>query len=63
MPYSCNLQSIVGENTPGEILSGEEGEEVQGAGGYEEGGWYDEDQTQYDISIRSEATLVWRVRI
>jgi hypothetical protein len=46
------MQSIVGENTPGEILSGEEGEEVQAAGGYEEGGWYDEDQTQYDISIR-----------
>jgi len=21
--------------------------------GYEEGGWYDEDQTQYDIGIRS----------
>jgi hypothetical protein len=57
------MPSIVGENTPGEILSGEEGEEVHAAGGYEEGGWYDEDQTQYDISIRSEATPVWRVRI
>jgi hypothetical protein len=36
---------------------------VQAAGGYEEGGWYDEDQTQYDISIRCEANPVWRIRI
>ena len=36
------------------MLSGEEeGEETQA--GYEEG-WYDEDQTQYDMSIRSEST-------
>jgi hypothetical protein len=58
-----SMQSIVGENTPGEILSGEEGEEVPAAGGYEEGGWYDEDQTQYDISIRCEANPMWRIRI
>jgi hypothetical protein len=40
---------VVGDNTPGEVVSGEEGEEVQA--GYEEG-WYDEDLTQYDMGVR-----------
>jgi hypothetical protein len=40
---------MAGENTPGELLSGEEAEETQA--GYEEG-WYDEDLTQYDMAIR-----------
>jgi hypothetical protein len=44
------ITCVIGENTPGELLSGEEGEETTQAG-YEEV-WYYEDQTQYDLQIR-----------